>query len=90
MIKPEWGTKRTCPKCATRFYDLPEPILAFTRGEGTLCVYNMSVTSQVVTVEGVSGLTGPGVGASLTGKTLTLGPNAAAWLDVTGPVLLSV
>lgn len=22
MIKPEWGTKRTCPKCATRFYDL--------------------------------------------------------------------
>ena len=22
MIKPEWGTKRACPKCATRFYDL--------------------------------------------------------------------
>ena len=22
MIKPEWGTKRTCPKCATRFDDL--------------------------------------------------------------------
>lgn len=22
MIKPEWGTKRQCPKCATRFYDL--------------------------------------------------------------------
>ena len=22
MTKPEWGTKRTCPKCATRFYDL--------------------------------------------------------------------
>jgi uncharacterized protein (TIGR02300 family) len=28
MVKPEWGTKRTCPKCATRFYDLTkaEPI----------------------------------------------------------------
>ena len=28
MIKPEWGTKRTCPKCATRFYDLEkdEPV----------------------------------------------------------------
>ncbi len=28
MIKPEWGTKRTCPKCATRFYDLgkDEPV----------------------------------------------------------------
>ncbi|MFC4349199.1 FYDLN acid domain-containing protein [Kordiimonas lipolytica] len=22
MAKPEWGTKRTCPKCGTRFYDL--------------------------------------------------------------------
>ena len=22
MVKAEWGTKRTCPKCAARFYDL--------------------------------------------------------------------
>ena len=22
VTKPEWGTKRTCPKCGTRFYDL--------------------------------------------------------------------
>jgi len=22
MVKPEWGIKRTCPKCSTRFYDL--------------------------------------------------------------------
>jgi uncharacterized protein (TIGR02300 family) len=22
MIKPEWGHKRSCPKCGTRFYDL--------------------------------------------------------------------
>ena len=22
MVKPEWGAKRTCPKCGTRFYDL--------------------------------------------------------------------
>ena len=22
MIKAEWGTKRQCPKCSTRFYDL--------------------------------------------------------------------
>jgi hypothetical protein len=28
MIKAEWGTKRTCPKCGTRFYDLAkdEPV----------------------------------------------------------------
>ena len=32
MIKPEWGTKRTCPKCATRFYDLAkdEPVTCIT------------------------------------------------------------
>jgi len=22
MVKPEWGTKRDCPKCGERFYDL--------------------------------------------------------------------
>ncbi|MHA6722713.1 TIGR02300 family protein [Sphingomonas sp. RS2018] len=22
MVNPEWGTKRACPKCGTRFYDL--------------------------------------------------------------------
>ncbi|KPF78445.1 hypothetical protein IP88_03795 [alpha proteobacterium AAP81b] len=22
MVKPEWGSKRACPKCNTRFYDL--------------------------------------------------------------------
>lgn len=22
MVKAEWGTKHTCPKCGTRFYDL--------------------------------------------------------------------
>src|SRR3546814_16940497 len=47
MVKAEWGTKRTCPKCATRFYDLgkddpvpcincgtawePEPVLQSTQ-----------------------------------------------------------
>ena len=31
MVKPEWGTKRTCPKCATRFYDL-------TKEEPVVCI----------------------------------------------------
>lgn len=22
MVKPEWGTKRSCPKCGERFYDM--------------------------------------------------------------------
>ena len=34
MVKPEWGTKRTCPKCATRFYDLTndDPVTCITCG----------------------------------------------------------
>lgn len=34
MVKPEWGTKRTCPKCATRFYDLgsDEPVTCIACG----------------------------------------------------------
>lgn len=31
MIKPEWGVKRSCPKCATRFYDL-------TRDDPVTCI----------------------------------------------------
>jgi uncharacterized protein (TIGR02300 family) len=34
MVKPEWGTKRSCPKCGTRFYDLgaDEPITCIECG----------------------------------------------------------
>ena len=34
MVKPEWGTKRSCPKCATRFYDLSkdEPVTCIECG----------------------------------------------------------
>ncbi|MFM9828486.1 MAG: TIGR02300 family protein [Sphingomonas sp.] len=36
MVKPEWGTKRTCPKCATRFYDLgkDDPVTCIECGQG--------------------------------------------------------
>ncbi len=35
MVKPEWGTKRTCPKCGTRFYDLnkDDPVACIECGE---------------------------------------------------------
>ena len=34
MVKAEWGTKRSCPKCATRFYDLQkdEPVTCIQCG----------------------------------------------------------
>lgn len=47
---------------ATRFLDLPEPILAFQRGEGPgalLCVFNLSPASLTLTSEGVSAPEGP-------------------------------
>ena len=31
MAKPEWGTKRTCPKCGNRFFDL-------TKDEPVTCI----------------------------------------------------
>ncbi len=38
MVKPEWGTKRSCPKCATRFYDLgkDEPVTCIECGNSWL------------------------------------------------------
>ncbi len=34
MAKPEWGSKRTCPKCANRFYDLgkEDPVTCISCG----------------------------------------------------------
>ncbi|GGI90864.1 hypothetical protein GCM10007973_28980 [Polymorphobacter multimanifer] len=34
MVKAEWGTKRACPKCNTRFYDLAkdEPVTCINCG----------------------------------------------------------
>lgn len=34
MAKPEWGAKRQCPKCSTRFYDLgnDDPIVCISCG----------------------------------------------------------
>lgn len=34
MIKAEWGTKRQCPKCGTRFYDLmqEDPVTCISCG----------------------------------------------------------
>ena len=34
MVKAEWGTKRACPKCNTRFYDLgvEEPVTCISCG----------------------------------------------------------
>jgi uncharacterized protein (TIGR02300 family) len=38
VVKPEWGTKRACPKCNTRFYDLTiaDPVTCIACGHAWL------------------------------------------------------
>ena len=70
----------------TTFLDLPAPLLAFRRikGDDTLtCLFNLSPEPQRLTVTGAS-LTGPAQAASLDGNTLSLGPNAFAFLSAAG------
>ena len=70
----------------TSFFDLPEPLLAFTRqleGETLLCVFNLSPKRHTVTVAGGStALVGPSRGGSFRGTTLSLAANAAVFLTV--------
>ena len=70
----------------TSFFDLPEPLLAFTRqleGETLLCVFNLSPKRQKLTVAGGSpALVGPSRGGSFRGTTLSLAANAAVFLPV--------
>jgi len=71
----------------TRFLDLGEPVLAFQRGEGVgamLCIFNLSPVARVLTVTGAGQPVGPSLHAVLSGDQLRLGPNAAAFLPVTG------
>ena len=70
----------------TRFFDLPEPVLGFLRGDGLLCVFNLSPEPVILTVAGVSGLTGPAQSANLDTARLTLGGNGYAFMTVTGIV----
>ncbi|MDB6453986.1 alpha-glucosidase [Falsirhodobacter sp. 20TX0035] len=69
----------------TRFFDLPEPILAFTRwlgGDHLLCVFNLGPAPVALTLTGAEGTLGPGHDAVLDVNELRLGPNGYAWLSV--------
>ena len=75
----------------TVFHDLAEPLLAFTReaeGDALLCLFNLSAKAKTVTVEGTLAPLSASIGGALSGHKLTLAPNAAVFLPVTGPVSL--
>lgn len=69
-----------------RFHDVPEPLLAFTRGTGPdalLCVFNLGIAAQTVALTGVPDLVGPSE-AALAGGMLTLPGNGWAWVKGAG------
>ena len=70
---------------ATRFLDLPEPVLGFTRGAGTLCLFNLSPASQSLSVTGAGRLLA-GEAVARDGTGLSLGPNGFALIEA-GPVV---
>jgi alpha-glucosidase len=73
----------------TRFLDLAEPVLGFVRGgeeAALLCLYNLSPVARSVRIAGVAAPVGPSLETRMVGEMLTLGPNAAAFLPVTGEV----
>jgi alpha-glucosidase len=80
-------------KGRTRFLDCAEPVLAFVRDadkEDLLCLFNLSPKEVPITVAGHAGLIGPSLAVDLTGNQLVLGPNAAAFLRVTGKVSVAL
>ncbi|MGP3696796.1 alpha-amylase family glycosyl hydrolase [Rhodobacter sp. NSM] len=69
----------------SRFFDLPEPILGFTRtleGRTLACLFNLGPGSVSVTVPGHEGIVGPSQAAAMEGESLTLGANGYAFLPV--------
>ena len=69
----------------THFFDLPEPILGFTRyagGETVLCVYNLSPDAQEIELRGAADPLPLSIAATLGDGMLRLGPNAAAFMPV--------
>jgi alpha-glucosidase len=65
---------------AIGFADLPEPLLAFTRGQGTTCIYNLSALNQTVTLSGDASILLGGA-AVPRGRALALGPSGFVILD---------
>ncbi|MDE0588344.1 alpha glucosidase [Halocynthiibacter sp. C4] len=70
-------------KGSTEFIDLPEPLLAFHRvaeGQTLTCVFNLSKSSQTVSLGSEAKISGPH-NASISDGNLILGPNGFAYLE---------
>jgi alpha-glucosidase len=65
---------------ATVFFDVKEPVLAFSRGGAVLCVFNLSARKKAVKLTG-AGPVALSEAAELNDGKLTLGPNGFAILE---------
>ncbi len=66
-----------------RFFDLAEPLLAFTRtldNHSLVALFNLSPQTQTVSLAGECALEGPSQNALAHEETLTLGPNGFAFM----------
>ena len=78
--------RRTTPVMAagaTKFLDLPAPLLGFWRGTGAdavLCLFNLSPAGHDAPLPTALALTGPSQSANVKAKAITLGPNGFAYL----------
>nr|CAA6811531.1 MAG: Alpha-glucosidase [uncultured Thiotrichaceae bacterium] len=62
----------------SRFFNVPEPLLAFGRDEQIFCIYNLSAEPQrIVVAEGLTTIVTES--AELEGNQLTLGANGFGW-----------
>ncbi|MFT4150318.1 MAG: alpha glucosidase [Paracoccaceae bacterium] len=88
--------RRGCPALTLgkgRFFDLPEPVLAFTRSapdQVLACVFNLSDQPQDLRAVGLSAAIGPSEGATLAGSTLSLAPGAFGWFPVGDAAAVSI
>jgi len=67
---------------ATRFLDLPAPLLGFSRrlaGDHVTCLFNLSRDTQAIALPDGAPIA-PSHGVARAGATITLAPNAFAWL----------
>ena len=81
--------RSTTPALVTgkgRFHDAPDPVLAFTRGEGdgeVLCLFNLGVEPREMQLTGAPVMVGPCL-ASLAGGVISLPGNGWAWVTGAG------
>ncbi|MBN2629967.1 MAG: DUF3459 domain-containing protein [Rhodobacteraceae bacterium] len=73
----------------TRFFDVPEPVLAFARGDALACVFNLSPRPVTLAATGAMLDAAPRHAAHLEAGRLVLGPNGFAFLQAKGGLTVS-